>query len=174
MKILFYIARHSRPFQNFLLDEAIATATRGPYSHSQLMFSDGACFSSWPFEGVRFAKNIPLDPYHWVWFDLPISEQEEAALRAWCEGEVGCGYDYIGAITLSPAIGEKWFCSEICIASINATTHLHFQPCLSPNGLYIVCNKLLGVHADGGKNMGLHAIGGENPSHGFCDEFNSH
>jgi len=157
VKILFRIAKTGG-----LVDKIVALGTWGPVSHCEIMFSDGQCFSSYPGRGVNFVV-IGLDPTQWVWFDLPISEQEEAALRAWCEGEVGCWYDYLGAITLTPHNGERWFCAEICIEGLDVNTSFFFRRCMSPNSFYYCC-----------LCKGLHANGGENPSQGICGEFNSH
>lgn len=136
MKVLFYIAQHG-----YFWDKLVALATWGPYSHCELMFSDGVCYSAMPFEGTRFTNTIMLDPFHWTWVDIPLGEQEEDAIRKWCEGEVGCGYDYVGALRLHGTSATQWYCSEICIQALNVNAGIRlFRPCMSPNEFYNCCN----------------------------------
>lgn len=116
MKIAFYRARFGTA-----TDWAVAAATFGPYSHCELVFSDGACFSSSARDGgVRF-KNILLGG-HWVVIMLPMLRVMEDSVRLWSEACVGAGYDWRGmfgaAVHLPGGDAKRWFCSEICIAAL--------------------------------------------------------
>lgn len=117
--------------------------TRGPYSHSELVFSDGLCFSSQEGEGSRF-KAISLTADEWDLLPVPVSEADQLRIRAFCEREKGCEYDWRGIsfsflpVPIGWQSAEKWFCSEICAAGLQIAGYLSgFTPAsLSPNQLY--------------------------------------
>ncbi len=99
---------------------------RSPVFHTELQFSDGSCFSSDPSDGVRY-KKIPFDPYQWIKIPLPwITPDDEERIRLWCNNELGCEYDWMGAvlgmINHRHQNDNKWFCSEICAAAIRPYT----------------------------------------------------
>ena len=122
----------------------IAIYTMGPYSHAELVFSDGMWFSSSPNEnGVRYKPSLPgsID-YQWVFLNLPVNAEDEAKLRAWCDGEVGCGYDWREVFRFAfpwfSCDDSRWFCSEICLAGLHELGLLtqYKQEDYSPNALY--------------------------------------
>ena len=111
MKIIFY-KNKGEP-----LDILIRLITNGKYSHCELIFSDGVCFSSSPRDGgVRFS-NIALKDNHWDYLELEVDDEEK--IYNWCKQYVGQKYDWLGAISCVYPIVQgaknRWFCSEICI-----------------------------------------------------------
>lgn len=62
--------------------------------------------------------------YRWEYnYELDITEEQEAQLRAWCEGELGKPYDYTALAPLNVLIPrtkkiwkdhKQWMCSEFC------------------------------------------------------------
>ena len=105
----------------------------GPYSHTELIFSDGVCASSsFLHGGVRF-KRIEFDPEHWDIIDCP---GDEAAARAWFEAHEGEPFDVLG---LAGFIGPrgmqdqwKWFCSESIGAALGIPDPWRFDPVAFP------------------------------------------
>lgn len=95
--------------------------TRSIYSHCELHFGNGECFSSWPGEGTRWTqRQLRAD-----WWDIvPVRGVDgmDDKVRAWCEGELGCKYDWRG-IYFSQVFpwgwhsNHRWFCSEVCTAA---------------------------------------------------------
>jgi hypothetical protein len=87
---------------------------RGPYSHCELIFSDGvAASSSYMDGGVRF-KEIEFDPAKWDFIELPAHLEHTA--RDWFIINQGRAYDIRGNIHFLfgfvPHSTDKWFCSE--------------------------------------------------------------
>lgn len=141
MKIAFYIAKKGR-----LLDKLIAWWTRpdwwrfwesGKFSHTELVFSDGWCFSASPREGSCRWKKIKFDESKWVFIELDkIYDETEIALR--CSEENGKSYDYVGIfwsfiIPIGYETKRKWFCSEIAAKLALEINHANRY---SPNDLY--------------------------------------
>lgn len=102
-------------------DKVISWWTWSLYSHVELVFKDGLCFTSSSRDGgVRF-KNIPLTE---KWFVIEIGSDKEEEIREWCETELGKAYDWLGAIGCGigmPCLqsDDKWFCSEVVGAALN-------------------------------------------------------
>lgn len=116
---------------------------RGPYSHCELVFSDGAAASaSFMDRGVRF-KHIEFDPDRWDFVDLPA--QYEFAARAWFVDHDGQAYDIVGNIRFLlgflPDSKHKWFCSEAMAAALGIYEPFRY----GPNGLWSVL-KLYRLH----------------------------
>ena len=112
MQAAFYKA--TRPGLQGLYSRAVRCIDRGPYSHCELVFSDGMCGSaSWVDGGVRL-KRIDFDPDHWDILQLP--QDLEAYARDWFERNDGAPYDLAGNIRfILPALPDSangWFCSE--------------------------------------------------------------
>lgn len=109
MKLAFYIAKYGDK-----LDKTISFFTRGEFSHVELVFSDGVSFSSsYRDNGVRF-KTIDFGE-RWNIIDInKFLHQKEETIRSWCEGQVGCKYDILGAIFQKTFYQDRWYCSEIC------------------------------------------------------------
>jgi hypothetical protein len=90
----------------------------GPYSHDELVFSDGMSASaSWMDDGVRF-KEINFDPALWDFIDH--------------EGEP---YDLMGNLRFLCGVVREfpcgWFCSEAKAAALGLTEPWRY----GPNGL---------------------------------------
>lgn len=112
-----------------ILDKLIRRVTRSPYSHCELLFSDGLLsengwmFGAMPGEGTRF-KQATLKPAEWIFVDLPVTRPQELLALYFCRAENKCGYDYPGVfrylLPLFTESKEKWFCSEVCTAALQA------------------------------------------------------
>lgn len=109
---------------------------RGPYSHVELIFSDGrAASASFRDKGVRF-KEIDFDNGNWDFIELP-AQLEGKALN-WFIAHDKCKYDLLGQVRflISPInIGnndEKWWCSEAVAAALGLPDPWRY----GPNGLY--------------------------------------
>lgn len=145
MKVAFY--KRGKSF----FGKLIRFYTRGPYSHSELVFSTGACFSSHEADGGTRFKAIDLNPDEWDILDVPMTAALENMVRTFCAAEDGCGYDWRGiSFSFLPIpVGwqhpDKWFCSEICTAGLQLAGYLSgYTPAsLSPNGLYKALKKEL-------------------------------
>jgi hypothetical protein len=102
-----------------LIERAIDDATgRRGWAHVEVRFADGRCFSSQYPAGVRFLPGIDTsDPA--VWAVVPVPWIETPEVLAWCESQVGMGYDYAAAVFSALHIdyrsADRWFCSEIVI-----------------------------------------------------------
>jgi hypothetical protein len=149
MKIAFYKAFQGKATK---LDKAIAILTVGKYSHVELVFSDGLCFSVSPRDkGTRF-KKINLDNGAWEVIDIPMLDKTEGVIRSISESLVGCKYDYIGALfSISPVCIQKdkrYFCSELAANLLHQC--IYYQSLndgckYSPNKLYKEIKELKNV-----------------------------
>lgn len=107
-----------------LFDALIRFWTRGPYSHVELVFSDGEWFSASPREKTARFKRITPKSGHWDFVDLPMSAELEALIRQWCRDKaLGHKYDWLGIVcTQIMPFGwqdkTRWFCSEVCLAAL--------------------------------------------------------
>ena len=134
MNLLFYRAKYGN-----WKDWIISWTTWGPFSHVELQFSDGECFSASPRDGgVRF-KHIDLHLAHWV--RVPIKLEETDELRAWCESQCDKEYDWWGVLTYFSPIDiqdwDKWYCSELLAYGINRYSRIQSVPMkASANTLY--------------------------------------
>lgn len=114
--------------------------TGGPYFHVGAWFRDGTWFEADTPGGVATFLVTYLDPKHWDCFEVVLSENEEAIIREWFAGELGCGYDYLG-LCLAQVFGinwrskTKWFCSELMVEGLQQLCRfVGFTPCrISPN-----------------------------------------
>jgi len=119
MKLAFYKAFQSRAT---IVDKIIAIFSFGKYSHVELVFPNGDCFSISAREGIGRFKKINLDPDVWdiIELDSSISARE---LRKEAKHFLGFKYDFLGAIfSISPVCiqkNKKIFCSEVCTNLIN-------------------------------------------------------
>ena len=126
--VAFY--KGTRPGIQGLYNILVRWWTRSPYTHCEMIFSDGlSASSSFLDGGVRF-KQIDYNPEHWDIIELP-SELEQSA-RDWFEQHEGDSYDLIG--NLGFVIGSvddskrKWFCSEVIMAALGVTEPGKFSP----------------------------------------------
>lgn len=126
--VAFY--KGTRPGIQGLYNILVRWWTRSPYTHCEMIFSDGlSASSSFLDGGVRF-KEITYNPEHWDIVELP-SELEQSA-RDWFEQHEGDSYDLIG--NLGFVVGSvddskrKWFCSEVIMAALGVTEPGKFSP----------------------------------------------
>lgn len=122
MLIAFYVAPEK--FLKAPFTKIIRWWTQSRVSHVELVFENGDWFSSSERDGgVRF-KAIDLDPRKWEAWELPVGNREQL-LRQWCERQAGKKYDWrgIGSFAWRPKGDDpdRWFCSEICLAALQAT-----------------------------------------------------
>lgn len=128
MRAAFYKA--VRPGVQGLYSRGVQAVDRGPYSHCELVFSDGMSASaSYLDGGVRF-KRLRYDPEHWDFVDLPGFDEERA--RVWFAARAGHGYDLLGNLRFVFGwVREedgKWFCSEALMAALDFEEAWRFGP----------------------------------------------
>lgn len=104
----------------------------GPYSHCELVFSDGTWGTAFYKRGVVLWTRDGL-PENWDFIELPAHLEAEA--RKWFEEHNGKSYDYVGLLRfvfdfLNPS-RDKWFCSNACAAALGLVDGWR----TSPNGL---------------------------------------
>lgn len=130
-------------------DRLIARFTRGPYSHVEIVFSDGMSFSSMAadrgvrFKQIRFSELTRQGRMKWDFLTVPCRPEQEAVLRAWCETQAGKKYDWRGMFTCRlfgkfRGADDDWFCSELCTYCLQKLGHLRSaNPArMSPADLY--------------------------------------
>lgn len=178
MQLCFYKARYG----NFW-DKTISWFTGSVYSHVELRFSDGMCFSASPVEsGVRFLY-IKLDE-RWDVIDLPnVSEEKEKEIRNWCETQVGKGYDWFAIfgyfygwlIGWFPLCNSRlddsryWYCSEICTYPLTKFGVLDYPVYRIPPGEVYKCTCKL-IEADSENLYQIKTHDGLDP---FCKTFDT-
>lgn len=69
MQAAFYKA--TRPGWQGIYSRAVRVIDRGPYSHCELVFSDGMSGSASYIDGGVRLKRIDYDPAHWDFVELP-------------------------------------------------------------------------------------------------------
>ena len=131
MKLASY--KGTRPGFPGLFNVATRAWLHGPYSHTELVFSDGMCASSSFLDGgVRF-KRIDLDPAKWDLVDCP---GDEAYARAWFKKHDGEPFDVLGLIGFVGPRGLqnqwKWFCSESIGAALQIPQPWRLDTCVLP------------------------------------------
>ena len=134
MKAAFY--KGTRPGWQGIYSRGVRFIDRGPYSHAELVFSDGLSASdSWMDGGVRF-KRIDYDPEHWDFVQLP--QHLEAQAREWFDEHEGDPYDLMGNVRFIlpflPDSEKGSFCSEAVAAALGFREPWRF----GPNGLAAV------------------------------------
>jgi hypothetical protein len=101
---------------------AIRLWTWSKYHHCEVVFSDGTTFgalTTWPMKTNYEIKRY--NPKYWDFVEIECTPQQEQEIRKWCDGEVGCKYDWNGiffsqVLPLSREHSTRWFCSEIATA----------------------------------------------------------
>jgi len=127
MHLAFYTG--TRKGLHGLFNRAIRWWTRGPFSHVELVFSDGVSASASGVDhGVRF-RTIDFNPARWI--VVPVAG-DEAEARRWFEANAGKGYDYLGLFGFlwRPYDGgrDKFFCSEAVAAALGYSDGWRFDP----------------------------------------------
>jgi len=141
MKILFYIGNYGDWFdQAVSISSWIAFWTRGPYSHTEIQFSDGICFSSTTRDdstGVRF-KYIDINWERWDALEIIMPLDHEAEIKSWCNTQVGKKYDFWGLFGFTiPFIviqdPNSWYCSEIDNRALAIKNYMKIFARIHPN-----------------------------------------
>jgi hypothetical protein len=111
----------TRPGINGVYNRVIRWWDHGPYSHTELVFSDGiSASSSFMDKGVRF-KRIDYSVDKWDFIYLP--QNKELAARNWFQAHEGAGYDVVGDLRFVfdflPHSETLWFCNESAGAALD-------------------------------------------------------
>mgnify|MGYP000656187073 CR=1 FL=1 len=117
---------------------------RGPYSHCELLFSDGASASSSFLDGgVRFKAIGYSSENCWDFFELTqvlrsavALQAAESRARGWFVDHMGLPYDVWGNIRFACGFArdsaDAWFCSEAVAAALGFADPFRY----GPNGLH--------------------------------------
>lgn len=139
MRAAFY--KGTRPGLQGIYSRAVRSIDRGPYSHAELVFSDGLSASASYIDGGVRLKRIDYNPAHWDLIDLPQSLEPYA--RAWFESHLGAPYDLMGNVRfVLPWLADSergWFCSEALAAALGWAEPWRF----GPNGLSALLRSIL-------------------------------
>lgn len=115
MKIAFYKGLHPKATW---VDWLVCIATLSPYSHCEIIFSDGhSASASRRDRGVRFA-DIDFGSGRWDVYNLNLSRSQEVFAQAMFNLHEGCRYGKAGAVASWVRVNfgapNKFFCSGIC------------------------------------------------------------
>jgi hypothetical protein len=162
MRLAFYKGRYGNP-----VDWLICFFTNGPYSHVEMQFSNGECFSSSRIHGVRFTergsstvrkagakrdiRKSNFKPHQWDFVEFYLPVKTEDRLRVFCEAQVGKKYDVLGVLGFVWPLRQdrkKWFCSEVIVAALH---HIGLLPWIkasrtSPVSLFRVFTEIYAAH----------------------------
>ena len=131
MRAAFY--KGTRPGLQGIYSRAVRWIDRGPYSHCELIFSDGMSGSASYIDGGVRLKRIDYDPAHWDFIALPPNLEPYA--RDWFERNAGAPYDLMGnvrfVLPFLPDSQRGWFCSEALGAALGWKEPWRY----GPNGL---------------------------------------
>jgi hypothetical protein len=144
MQILFYHAKKN------IFDKLVRTFTKSDYSHVELRFSDGMCFSSSPRDGGTRFKKIDIDDKNWHIIDLyNVSKDTENKIRNLANEMVNKKYDWLGVlgfvIPLFPSDENRWYCSEICAYLLDKANVIICYHKISPEGLNYIIKRFYNV-----------------------------
>ena len=128
MKLALY--KETRPGLQGLYSRLTRFIDRGPYSHCELVFSDGMSASaSYIDGGVRF-KRIQYTANHWDFIELP--EALEPQARIWFQAHSGDPYDLWGNVRFLFGFAHDsqsaWFCSEAVMAALGFAEPYRYGP----------------------------------------------
>ena len=119
MKLAFYKAFQEKAT---IIDKLIGIASVGKYSHVELIFDNGLCFSVSGRDGAGRFKKIKFNPDRWDILELDDRMDPVIILRE-ANKYVGYKYDYLGAFfSVTPICiqkDNKIFCSEVVINMLN-------------------------------------------------------
>jgi hypothetical protein len=129
MKIAFY--KGTRKGVSGIYSVGVRFVTNSPYSHCEMIFSDGISASaSFIDKGVRF-KNIDYSNSHdWDFIDIP--DRYEKYAFDWFKANNGKPYDLLG--NLHFLIGfirgndGDWFCSEALASALGIEGAEKYDP----------------------------------------------
>ncbi len=106
-----------------LIDRIIRFLTKGEYYHCELIFSNGDAYSADPKSGTRYTTIDYKDTTKWILLPLFwITEQQEKLIRAFCDDECGCKYDWTAVLfgwLFTPVESDtNWYCCEVMHSAI--------------------------------------------------------
>lgn len=140
MKIAFW--KGTDPGFAGVIDRAVRWWTHGPYSHCELIFSDG-----WTGTASARDKGVVLlqrpanyydNPDNW---DIVEVEGDEVYARAWFKLRRGLPYDLLGdfGFVWRPIVGQDgaYFCSEAIGCALRWPNAWQYSPNLQANTLAI-------------------------------------
>lgn len=138
LQVAFY--KGTRPGAAGLYNRLGRWLDHGPYSHAELIMSDGmSASSSFMDRGVRI-KYIGYTSGNWDFVAIP--DRFEAGARAWFLEHNGDPYDLLGNVNAAfgfvPHSINKWFCSESIASSLKLMDPWRYKP----NGLFAVLKEL--------------------------------
>lgn len=141
MKVALY--KETRPGLQGLYSRLTRWLDRGPYSHCEIVFSDGVSASSSYIDGgVRF-KTITYNPEHWDFIEVP--DYLEACSRNWFREHNGEPYDLWGNVRFAFGFAREskgaWFCSEAVMAALGYQDAYRY----GPNGMAALLSHLYKV-----------------------------
>lgn len=151
MRLAFYSPQHMGDAERI-----IAFCTHSHRVHVELLFTDGATFSSKMPHGVRYTDGAWLKPDNPDWDIVDLGPLDEFGIRRWTDLQVGKSYDFKGLLDFlldhKGTPDDQWFCSELCTAALQQVgVFKHLDPChTSPGDLWIAA-------------MSLHELIGQKP-----------
>lgn len=125
------------------ITKAIRVLTRGPYSHVELVFTDGVRFAA----SGRMPKGVHFryTPHGegWDYIAIAASPDQERVARTFASVLVGSPFKWKGVFRfLCPLLGDgpnsHWYCSELILWMLQRCFGM-FEGVplkISPNGLY--------------------------------------
>ena len=106
----------------------------GPYTHTEIVFSDGWAGTSRAVEGGVVLHKITYPADEW---DLIEIDGDEAYARKWFEDHAGAKFDYFGLLGFvwrrKDGQQTRWFCSESISDALGFPEPFRFDPCTLPN-----------------------------------------
>lgn len=121
-----------------LFNRAVRFWFDSPYSHTEIVFSDGMWGSSEGWLGVRLKK---IEPDEAKWDFKPLYGFEEEVVRARFESKIGCKFDYLGLFGQVWMRGihsvERLFCSEVCVYSLGFEEPHKWNPDSTPKAIEV-------------------------------------
>ncbi len=88
------------------------------YSHTEILFSTGECFSSSETDGGCRFKMIAFKEENWDFVEIPTTPEQEEKIMEFCEFQNGNRYNKVGIffaqiLNFNKKKNGTWFCSEI-------------------------------------------------------------
>ena len=149
MRAAFYKA--TRPGWQGIYSRAVRWIDRGPYSHSELVFSDGLSGSASYIDGGVRLKRIDYNPAHWDFVPLP--DAAEPFARDWFRANAGAPYDLMGNVRfVLPWLADSdkgWFYSEAMGAALGWKEPWRY----GPNGAAAMARTMYSQTEEAGGSM---------------------
>lgn len=124
----------TQPGLNGLYNRLTRLLDRGPYSHCELILSNGVSASSSLMDGGVRLKAIQYStPANWGFMPLPDARGVlQARAQAWFEQHEGERYDLWGNLRFATGFAQdspdRWFCSEAVMAALGFAEAYRYGP----------------------------------------------